>query len=86
VGIGDSVAVHVGLPVKPLTVNDAGVLSDALADDGDAVPLAQTRETVTLAALFGTKSLLTEKLAVFSVFTIAQDPDRSAAEHVPLDE
>ena len=74
------------MPVKPVTVNEAGVLSDALAEDGDAVPVAQTRETVTLAALFGTKSLLTEKFAVFSVFTIVQDPDKSAAEQVPLDE
>jgi len=39
-----------------VTVNDAGVDSDALADAGLAVPLAHDRDTVTLAALFGTKS------------------------------
>jgi len=85
-GIGDSVAVHDGLPVNPVTVNAAGVDSDAEADAGLADPVAQTRETVTEAALLGTKSLLTVKLALFSVLTIVQDPAARAAEHVPLDE
>jgi hypothetical protein len=66
------VAVHVGSPVKPVTVKDAGVASVALADAGDAVPLAQERETVTDAPLLSEKSLLTVKAAVFRVLMIVQ--------------
>lgn len=55
-GMGVSVAVQLGFPTGPLTVNEAGVasLADALA--GEAVPDAQLSITVTLAPLFGTKS------------------------------
>jgi hypothetical protein len=75
--------VQFGLPVKPVTVNVAGVVSEALAEAGEAVPLAQESDTVTEAALFGTKSLLTSKVALFSVLTIVQDPAESAAAQVP---
>jgi len=78
--------VQSGSPVDPVTVNAAGVLSEALAEAGVAVPVMQLKETVTDAALFGTKSFWTVKFAVFSVLTIVHDPaDRSAA-HVPLEE
>jgi hypothetical protein len=50
----------------------AGVASEALADAGLAVPLAQESETVTLAALLGTKSLFTVNVSVFSVLIIVQ--------------
>jgi hypothetical protein len=40
----------------------AGVLSEALAEPGAAVPEAQDRLTVTLAALLSEKSLLTMKV------------------------
>jgi len=58
-GIGDSVAVQTGLPTKPDTVNTPGDDSDTEVVAGVSVPLAQDRATVTLAALLGTKSLLT---------------------------
>jgi hypothetical protein len=69
-----------------VTVKTAGVDSEALADAGVAVPLAQLKETVTLAALSGTKSLLTVKFPLLSVFTIVQKPAVSAVAHVPLEE
>jgi hypothetical protein len=72
--------------VKPVTVNTAGVASEALADAGDTLPLAQESETVTLAPLLGTKSLATVNVAVFRVLTIVHDPALRAAEHVPLEE
>jgi hypothetical protein len=68
-----------------VTVKVAGVASDALAEAGEAVPLAQESDTVTEAALFGTKSLLTLNVALFSVFVIVQLPLARAAAHVPLD-
>jgi hypothetical protein len=64
--------VQFGSPEKPLTVNDAGVASEALAEAGDAVPLAQERDTDTLAPSFGTKSLFTWKVAVLRVLTMVQ--------------
>jgi hypothetical protein len=79
------VAVHVGSPVKPLTVKTAGVDSEALAEAGLAVPVAHDRDTVTEAALLSLKSLFTVKVAVFSVLTIVQDPAESAAAQVPVD-
>jgi hypothetical protein len=79
------VAVHRGSPVKPVTVNAAGVLSEALAEAGAAVPDAQERLTVTLIGLFGTKSFWTVKVAVLSVFTMVQEPALRFAAHVPLD-
>jgi hypothetical protein len=85
VGIGDSVPVQVGLPVWPVTVKTAGVDSVALAEAGEAVPLAQLRETVTLAPLFGTKSFRTSNVAVFRLLTMVQKPALSAAEQVPVE-
>jgi hypothetical protein len=67
-------------------VKTAGVDSDALAEAGVALPVAQARETVTLAALFGTKSLFTVNVAELSVFTIVQEPVARAAEQVPDEE
>ena len=75
-------AVQVGLPVYPVTVKTAGVDSEALAEAGRAVPLAQERETVTLAPLSGTKSLLTVKVPV-EVLVIVQEPVVRLAEQVP---
>jgi hypothetical protein len=66
-------------------VKTAGVDSEALAEAGDAVPLAQDTETVTLAALLSEKSLFTTKVLTLSVLVIVQDPAESAAEHVPLE-
>jgi len=63
----------------------AGELSVALADAGAAVPLAQDRLTVTLAALLSEKSLLTMKVFWLSVFTIVQVPTDRGAEHDPVE-
>jgi hypothetical protein len=86
IGIGDSVAVHVGSPLKPLTVNEAGVLSDADVDDGITFAGPQTKVTVTLAALFGTKSFCTVKLVLLSVLTMVQVPNERGRWHIPADE
>jgi hypothetical protein len=51
--------VQVGFPANPVTVNTPGVDSDTLVVAGVSVPLAHERDTVTEAALLGTKSLLT---------------------------
>ena len=75
-------AVQVGLPVYPVTVKTAGVASEALAEAGRAVPLAQERETVTEAGLLSEKSLLTVKVPVV-VLVMMQEPVRRAAEQVP---
>jgi len=53
------VAVQLGLPLAPVTVKVAGEASEALAEAGETLPLAQDRLTVTEAPLLGTKSLLT---------------------------
>ena len=71
--------------MKPVTVNTAGVLSEALADAGAAVPDAQDRLTVTLIGLFGTKSFCTVKVAELSVLTIVQEPALRFAAQLPLD-
>jgi len=71
--------------VKPVTVKEAGVASDAGALAGDAVPEAQASDTVTLAALFGTKSLLTTNVSVFRLFTIVQTPALKSAWHDAVD-
>jgi hypothetical protein len=84
-GTGDSVAVQFGSPTKPVTVNIAGVDSDALAEAGVADPLAQERLTVTLAALFGTKSLATWKVSLVCVLTMVHVPMLSRAAQVPLE-
>ena len=62
VGMGLSVAVQLGSPLAPVTVKEAGEASEAGAEVGEAVPETQERETVTEAALLGTKSLLTVKV------------------------
>jgi len=72
--------------VYPVTVKRAPPDSDADAVAGVSDPLAQESETVAEAALSGTKSLLTVKLALFSVFTIVHVPALRAATQVPEDE
>jgi hypothetical protein len=66
------VAVQVAPGVNPVTVVENGVASDADPDAGEGVPLLQLTLTETDAPLFGTKSLFTLKVAVFSVFVIVQ--------------
>jgi hypothetical protein len=61
------------------------VLSVATTVGGATIPLAQLKETITGAGLFGTKSLLTRKVPAVCVFTIVQEPTESRAAHVPLD-
>jgi hypothetical protein len=69
-----SVAVHVAPAVKPVIVVTNGVASDALPDEGDAAPpFVQVTLTETDAPLFGTKSLLTVSVALFSVFVMVQE-------------
>jgi hypothetical protein len=77
VGIGDSVAVQVGSPSYPVTVNEAGVASKAEALAGEAVPPfgEQDSITVTDAPSFGTKSFATSNVSLFSVFVIVQFDD-----------
>ena len=50
-----------------------GVASEAVPDEGVAVPLAQLMLTLTDPPAFGTKSLLTMKACVFRLFTIVQE-------------
>jgi hypothetical protein len=57
------VAVQVGSPEAPVTVNTAGLDSEALADPGVTVPLVQDRDTVTDIGLLSSKFLFTVKLA-----------------------
>ena len=71
--------------MKPLTVVVNGVASEAEPLAGEGVPLVQLTLTLTLAPLFGTKSLFTVNVAVFRVFVIVQVPVVRLAEHVPLD-
>jgi hypothetical protein len=59
--------------VKPLTVVTKGVASDADPDAGEGVPLVQVTLTLTLAPLFGTKSLFTVSVATFSTLMIVQE-------------
>jgi hypothetical protein len=54
-------------------VVENGVASDAEPDAGEGVPLVQVTLMLTLAASFGTKSLLTVSVAVFSVLTMVQE-------------
>jgi hypothetical protein len=72
IGTG-SVAVHVVPTMKPVTVVTNGVASDAEPDAGDGVPLVQVTLTLTLAPLFGMKSLLTVKVPLFRAFVIVQE-------------
>jgi hypothetical protein len=78
--------VQVAPASKPLIVVEKGVASDAEPLAGDGVPLVQETVTLTLAPSFGTKSLFTVRVAVFSVFVIVHVPALNVAEHVPLDE
>jgi hypothetical protein len=71
--------------VKPATVVVKAVDSDAVPDAGDGVPLVQVTVTGTVAALFGTKSLLTVRVALVCALTIVQVPAVSVAEQVPED-
>lgn len=72
-GIGDSVAVQLAPGVNPLTVVVNGVASLAEPDAGEGVPLVQDTLTLTLAPLFGWKSLLTVKTPEFCTLTIVQE-------------
>ncbi len=72
-------AVQLGSPEKPVTVNDAGVASLAEALAGVTEPDAQVRETVTEAALLGTKSLRTENVSTFCVLVIVHWPTATRA-------
>jgi hypothetical protein len=74
-----------GLPSKPVTVKVAGAASEALAEAGETLPLAQDRLTVTEAPLLGTKSLLTLNWAVLRVLVMVQLPALRAAPQVPLE-
>jgi hypothetical protein len=77
--------VQVAPTVKPVIVVVNGVASDADPDAGEGVPLLQVTLTVTLAPLFGKKSLYTVSVALFSVLVIVHEPVSSAAEQVPVD-
>lgn len=72
VGIGDSVAVQVGLPVYPVMTVLNAEASEAVPDEGVAVPLPQEMLTLTLAPLLGEKSLFTTNACVFRLLTIVQ--------------
>ena len=73
------------MPSKPLTVKVAGVASEALAEAGETLPLAQDRLTVTNAMLLGTKSFPTLNWAVLRVLVMVQLPALRAALQVPLE-
>jgi hypothetical protein len=60
---------------KPVTVVTNGVASEAEPEAGEGVPLVQLTLTATLAPSFGTKSLFTVRVALFSVFVIVQLAD-----------
>ena len=64
---------HVAPGVKPVTVVVNGTASDAEPDAGEGVPLEQDTLTLTDAPLFGTKSLFTVNIALFSVFVIVHE-------------
>jgi hypothetical protein len=61
--------------VNPVTVVVNGVASDAVPDAGEGAPVVHVTLIGTLAPLFGTKSLLTVNVALFSVFVIVQEDD-----------
>ncbi len=79
-------AVQVAPALKPVTVVVKGVASEAEPEAGEGVPLVQETLTVTEAPLLGMKSLLTVRVALFSVLVIVQVPAESAAEQVPVEE
>jgi hypothetical protein len=75
--------VQVAPTLKPVTVVVKGVASEAEPEAGDGVPLVQATLTVTLAPLFGMKSLLTVSVALFSVLVMvhkAEPPTLIATE------
>jgi hypothetical protein len=76
---------HVGSPVKPLTVNAAGDASEADRVGGETLPLAQARVTVTEVVTLSEKSFLTSKRAVFRLLTIVQCPTLRAAPQLPME-
>ena len=76
---------QVGLPVYPVSVNSAGEPSAALALAGLTVPDVQLSDTLTLAPLFGMKSLLTLNWAVLRVLVMVQLAAVRAALQVPLE-
>ncbi len=79
-------AVQLGSGVKPVTVKTAGEASLAEVLAGVTTPLSQARETVTEAALLGTKSLMTVTVAERSVLVIVHWPTATrAALQVPLE-
>jgi hypothetical protein len=65
--------VQVAPALKPVTVVENGVASEAEPLAGEGVPLVQVTLIETDAALFGTKSLTTVSVALFSVFVIVQE-------------
>jgi hypothetical protein len=79
------VAVQVAPAVKPVIVVMNGLDSEDEPDTGEGVPVVQVTLTVTLAALFGMKSLFTVRVALFRVLVIVHDPAESSALHVPLE-
>ena len=74
-----------GSPLKPVTVKVAGAPSEALAEAGEALPVAQDRLTVTEAALSGMKSLWTVNWALLRVLVIVQLAVLRRALQVPLE-
>ncbi len=66
-------AVQVVPTVKPVTVVVKGVASEAEPEAGDGVPEVQETLTETEAPLLGTKSLLTVRVAAFSVLVMVQE-------------
>ncbi len=85
-GTGDSVAVHIGFPLAPLTVKVRGFASDTEPELGETDALPQESDTVVLAAaLLGSKSFSTVNVPSggISVFVIVHSPTLSTAVHVP---
>ena len=72
-------AVQVAPIEKPVTVVVNGEASEAWPELGEGVPLVQVTLTGTDAALLGTKSLWTVKVALFSVLVIVQAPEPDGA-------
>ena len=90
VGIGDSVAVQLGSPLKPVTVKTAGKASLARrALAGVTTPVSQTRVTVTVVVSvlgLSLKSLRTEKVSLLRVLVIVHWPAATrAALQVPVE-
>jgi hypothetical protein len=69
------VAVQVAPVLKPVTVVVKGVASEAEPEAGDGEPLVQVTLTDTEAPLLGAKSLLTVRVALFSVLVIVQEAE-----------